>query len=60
MNTSKMKEDVSNVFMAVSGEATDATKQKVTSTGMKLRVALKRVSTQMEMLSQAPVSRFQV
>lgn len=52
-------DDVSYVLMAVSGEVTDATRRKVSIIGLDLEGALKRVSTQFEIESQAVISHIQ-
>lgn len=54
---SKVDDDVNEAHTVVSGEVADATKRKVSIIGLELKDALKRVSTQDEIKSQAAISR---
>lgn len=57
MSASSDKKDVSSALIAVFGEVTDATEQIDSIIGLKLKDALKRVSTQIEIELQAAASR---
>lgn len=52
---SKVKDDVGEALMVVSGEVTDATKWKVSITSLKLKNFLKQVSNHITMKSQAAI-----
>lgn len=55
-----VKVDVSNALMAKFVEATKATKENMAIIGTGLNDVLKQVSTQLEMMSQAVISRTRV
>lgn len=50
-----VKDEVSEAFMAVWEKVANTTKRKVSIIGLELKHALKRVSTQIEMWSQATI-----
>lgn len=59
-SASQVENGVSKALMAMSGAVVDATERKVFIIGLEWKDALRRVSTQMEMDSQAVISRTKV